>query len=147
LSGSWFDKVLDFFGISEQEELDAAQDVFEEELPGRKRAPVVSIHTSPEVKIMVVYPDSFDDAEKLSGYLKSRKPVVVNFTGVSREVAQRILDFLSGTVYALNGSMQKISQEAFLFAPNNITVATDNFGSDLKEQFLMRLEQGGVKDL
>lgn len=146
MSRGWFDKVLDFFGVSEEEELDGAQNIFEEELPGRKRAPVVSIHTSPEVKIMVVYPDSFDDAEKLSGYLKSRKPVVVNFASISRDVAQRILDFLSGTVYALNGSMQKISQEAFLFVPDNITVCADSSGNDLKQQFLKKLDQGGVKD-
>lgn len=147
MSRGWYEKLLDFLGLSDQEEeLDAPQEVLEEEFKGRKRAPVVSIHTSPEVRIIVMSPTSFEEAEKLAGHLKSRKPVVVNFAGAPREVAQRLLDFLSGTVYALNGSMQKVAKETFLFVPSNIIVCSDGAGSDMREQLLMKLDQGGVKD-
>ena len=59
----------------------------------RSRTPVLSLHTSPEVKIVVLTPVGFDEVEKISNQLKSRKTVVVNLSKTTKEVSQRILDF------------------------------------------------------
>ncbi|AFV11505.1 cell division protein SepF [Thermacetogenium phaeum DSM 12270] len=139
---SWYEKLLDLLGLSDKDDgdLDTSPQDFEEEFRGHKRAPVVSIHTSPEVKIVVVAPASFEEAEKLAGHLKSRKPLVVNFANASREIAQRLLDFLSGTVYALNGNMQRIDKETFLFVPSNIIVCSEGVGSNLREQLHVKID-------
>ncbi|SMC56182.1 cell division protein SepF [Sporomusa malonica] len=76
-----------------------------------------------QVKVMVVEPFSFDDAQHVSDYLKSRKPVVVNLENTDPDIAKRMIDFISGTTYALNGQIQKVGNHIFLCAPNNVDVA------------------------
>lgn len=76
-----------------------------------------------QVKVMVVEPFSFDDAQHIADYLKSRKPVVVNLENTDPEIAKRMIDFISGTTYALNGQIQRVGHNIFLCAPNNVDVA------------------------
>ena len=72
---------------------------------------------------MIVYhPVSYEDTQNIIDNLKNRKPVIVNMEELEMETAQRILDFLSGAVYALNGTMCKISRGIFVVAPNNYDV-------------------------
>lgn len=85
---------------------------------------VVNLATSQkQMKVMVVEPLSFDDAQHIADYLKNRKPVVVNFENTEKEVAKRMIDFISGTTYALGGTIQKIGNNIFLCAPNNVDVS------------------------
>jgi cell division inhibitor SepF len=85
---------------------------------------IVNLPTAPkQMKVMVVEPFSFDDAQHIADHLKNRKPVVVNFENCDKEVAKRMIDFISGTTYALGGSIQKIGNNIFLCAPNNVDVA------------------------
>jgi cell division inhibitor SepF len=76
-----------------------------------------------QLKVMVVEPLSFDDAQHVAEYLKNRKPVVVNFEHCEDDLSKRMIDFISGTTYALNGSIQKIGNHIFLCAPNNVDVS------------------------
>lgn len=76
-----------------------------------------------QMKVMVVEPFSFDDAQTVADYLKNRKPVVVNFESSEKEVAKRMIDFISGTTYALGGTIQKIGNDIFLCAPTNVDVS------------------------
>ncbi|WP_094602684.1 Cell division protein SepF [Sporomusa silvacetica DSM 10669] len=78
---------------------------------------------SKQIKVMVVEPFSFDDAQHIADYLKSRKPVVVNLESSDPDIAKRMIDFISGTTYALNGQIQKVGNNIFLCAPNNVDVA------------------------
>ncbi|MBP2635676.1 MAG: sepF 1 [Firmicutes bacterium] len=78
---------------------------------------------SKQIKVMVVEPFSFDDAQHIADYLKSRKPVVVNLENSDPDIAKRMIDFISGTTYALNGQIQKVGNNIFLCAPNNVDVA------------------------
>jgi cell division inhibitor SepF len=78
---------------------------------------------SKQLKVMVVEPVSFDDVQHVADYLKSKKPVVVNLENADSEISRRMIDFISGTTYALDGSMQKISNQIFLCAPQNVDVA------------------------
>lgn len=79
--------------------------------------------TNKQIKVMVVEPFSFDDAQHIADYLKSRKPVVVNLESSDPDIAKRMIDFISGTTYALNGQIQKVGNNIFLCAPNNVDVA------------------------
>ena len=76
-----------------------------------------------QLKVIVVEPFSFDDAQHVADHLKNRKPVVVNFENTDEEVAKRMVDFISGTTYALSGTIQKVGNNIFLCAPNNVDVA------------------------
>ncbi|MGL5512724.1 MAG: cell division protein SepF [Sporomusa sp.] len=82
-----------------------------------------SQQSAKQVKVMVVEPFSFDDAQHVADYLKSRKPVVVNLENTDPEISKRMIDFISGTTYALNGQIQKVGNNIFLCAPNNVDVA------------------------
>jgi len=75
-------------------------------------------------KIVVVEPHSFDECSKLVDSLKSRKPVIVNLEAVENDSARKIFDFLNGATYALNGNVQKIAQNIFVFLPENVDIAT-----------------------
>lgn len=86
-----------------------------------------------QVRLVVARPRSFDEVQVIADHLKNRRPVVVNLEEVEamdeggrERVAQRILDFLSGTIYALNGSMQKVGkQNVFVFVPQNMDITAE----------------------
>lgn len=74
-------------------------------------------------KITTIRPKSFvDDAQTIANCLREKVPVIVNFENTDTADAQRIIDFISGTIYALNGTLKQVSQKVFISAPNNVTV-------------------------
>lgn len=100
---------------------------------GGKRNKVVKIHTTAQLKLVVMQPESFEDARDIANHLKSKKPVVMNLESVERDVARRIVDFLSGAVYALDGNIQKVSNGIFLIAPYNVGIMGD-FKDELRNK-------------
>lgn len=75
-----------------------------------------------KMKVVVIEPKSFDDAQQVANSLREKKPVVINFENTEAEAAKRIIDFISGTTYALNGDIKKVGHNVFLCAPNNVNV-------------------------
>lgn len=75
------------------------------------------------MNVIIVMPNSFDDAQEIANSLKSKKPVVVNFENTESETAKRIIDFISGTTYALGGEIKKLGRSVFLCAPSNVNVS------------------------
>lgn len=75
------------------------------------------------MNVIIVMPKSFDDAQEIANSLKSKKPVVVNFESTESETAKRIIDFISGTTYALGGEIKKLGRSVFLCAPSNVNVS------------------------
>lgn len=94
---------------------------------------VVNIHSSSQFKVVVMQPETFDDARDVCDHLKNKKPVVVNLESLTKETAQRVVDFLSGSVYAVDGDIQKVSTNIFLIAPNNVDIM-GNFKDELKSK-------------
>lgn len=82
-----------------------------------------SVTTALKMKVVVIDPKTFDDAQQVANCLKDRKPVVINFESTDGEAAKRIIDFISGTTYALGGEIKKVSHNVFLCAPSNVNVA------------------------
>lgn len=91
--------------------------------PKRKPASVVSIHTQKQVRVIVIEPVSFEEAQGIAEHLKIRKSVILNLEKTDANLAQRIVDFISGTTYALGGNMQKVGNGIFLFVPNNVDIS------------------------
>jgi len=84
---------------------------------------VVSIHSQKNVRVVLAEPRTYDEAQEIADHLKSRRSVIVNLQRVRREQAVRIVDFLSGTVYALGGNISKIGPNIFLCAPDSVEIS------------------------
>lgn len=73
-------------------------------------------------KMILLEPRAFSEAQQIADHLKNRNSVVVNLKRVTSEQAKRIIDFLSGVIYAIGGSMQKIGVGIYIVAPKNVNV-------------------------
>lgn len=93
----------------------------EKEQPTPSRAEA-TLKNASDMKMIVFHPVSYEDAQSIADNLKSHKPIIVNMEELDGAVAQRVLDFLLGAVYALDGSINKISRGIFLVAPKNCDV-------------------------
>ncbi|MEN6350604.1 MAG: cell division protein SepF [Syntrophomonas sp.] len=87
---------------------------------------IVSIHSNKTFKVVVSEPNSFEEVQVLADHLKNRKQLILNFDNTSPEVSQRIIDFISGTTYALEGNSQQLGKNIFIFTPNNVEIAKDH---------------------
>jgi cell division inhibitor SepF len=74
-------------------------------------------------KLVLIEPKSFEECPKLVDSLKARKPIIINLEQLETGVARKIFDFLSGATYALNGNVQKVANNIFVFAPENVDIA------------------------
>jgi cell division inhibitor SepF len=77
------------------------------------------------VKVHVVAPTRFGDAQEIGDHFKENQPVVVNLTSGDRELSRRMIDFCSGVTYALGGAMDKVAEGVFLLTPLNVEVSAD----------------------
>lgn len=80
------------------------------------------VATDSENKMILLEPRAYSESQQIADYLKNRSAVVVNFKRVTPDQAKRIVDFLSGTLYAIGGDLQKLGGGIFLCTPNNINV-------------------------
>ena len=133
---SFIDKIFNFIGfeeevieIEEEESLSSAQEEEEKnELwrrPGSEKTKVLSLYTQKPQKVVIMEPREFEDVQIIANHLRNKHPVIVNLEGLDKSVARRIVDFVSGAVYAFEGSMQKISHGIFLFTPSNTDIAVE----------------------
>ncbi len=84
-----------------------------------------SSSVSNKQEVVLFRPNSFNDTSKAADDLRSRKAVIVNMENVDKAMARRVVDFLSGCVYALDGDVKKIAQSAYLFCPHNMDIVGD----------------------
>ena len=83
------------------------------------------------MKLVVIEPDGFEDCPKLVDSLKERRPVIINLERLDSDSARKIFDFLSGATYALNGNVQKVANNIFVFATEHVDITAgtvDNKG-------------------
>lgn len=135
-------RFLNFIGLEESEE---EQSLLDDQQPEqqpkkeprtrRREAPLMGGGESQPVpkdlasmKMIVYHPVCYDDAQNIVDNLKNRRPVIVNMEDLESNCAQRVLDFLLGSIYALNGTINKISRGIFLVAPRE--VAVEDTGED-----------------
>ena len=86
---------------------------------------ILNMGASNKQEVVLFRPGSFNDTSKAADDLRNRKAVIVNMENVDKAMARRVVDFLSGCVYALSGSVKKIAQSAYLFCPHNMDVVGD----------------------
>ena len=76
-------------------------------------------------EVVLFHAKTFDDAAKAADELRKKKAVILNMENVDKALTRRVVDFLSGSVYALDGSVKKIAQSTYLFCPHNMDVVGD----------------------
>lgn len=143
-----FNRILDAVGLEEEEyqneNLEEENDFYEEEyeeeeeqrLPRRKQAKVVGLpNTASKLRMLVFQPSSYEEAECIIDNLKARKPVIMNLDELEIELGQRILDFVGGAVYSLNGDIKKVARSIFVVAPSNVDVSQNITERSGRENF------------
>lgn len=114
-----------------EEEYDENEEAYEEDHEPAKqnkqtaqKQNVVSLQSvQKSAKVVLVEPRVYAEAQDISDQLKNRRAVVVNLQRIEKDQAKRIIDFLSGTVYALGGDIQKVGTDIFLCTPDNVEVS------------------------
>lgn len=76
-------------------------------------------------EIKTIKPKNLDDAQTVADCMRDKVPVIVNFEETAPEEFQRVMDFVSGTIYAVDGQITQVSQKVFICAPKNITVESN----------------------
>lgn len=144
-------KILDFLGVdngAEQEDEEVLDNEYtysyedEEEqedeedkgiFGGRKKGKVYGM-TQQQIKMKIAKPTTFEQAEDICILLREKNAIVVNLEYVNKDVARRIVDFLSGAVHALDGYIQKVSNSIFLVAPANYDISSELAREELKNK-------------
>ena len=121
----------DIYNIEEEKD---TEEVEERGIFGNKKGKITSMPQIQAVKMVITQPTSFDQSEEICNYLKEEKSIIVNLEYVNKDVARRIIDFLSGAVHALNGHIQKVSNSIFLIAPVNYDIESDLAREELKNK-------------
>ena len=118
------DKIKNFVA-PEEEEYEEVLEYYDEEVEtiSQYEAPKSQVKkVASDTKMVLFEPRSFDEAEEIARHLKSRRAAVVNLHKLQRDYAQRTIDFLTGVVVALDGSIQKIGHNVILCTPKNVGV-------------------------
>ncbi len=95
------------------------------------------LDSSNSSKMVLFEPRAYSESQQIADYLKKRSTVVVNLKRVTPDQAKRIVDFLSGTLYAINGGLQKLGTGIFLCTPNNVDVE-GSISDEAKEKALKK---------
>ncbi len=115
-----FDKFKGILGGNEDEEMDVAGT--DDEFYSTSREEFHENNGMAESKMMLLEPRAYSESQQIADYLKNRSAVVVNLKRVTPDQGKRIVDFLSGTLYAIGGDLQKLGGGIFLCTPNNVDV-------------------------
>ena len=148
MAGALINKVWDLFGMdsAEQEEYDDEniydydeenEEIEDKKIFGRKnKEKVVAMPQAQTnaIKMVISQPTNFEQSDEICSFLKEKKSVIVNLEYVNKDVARRIVDFISGGVYALDAHIQKVSNSIFLIAPINYEITNEMAREEIKNK-------------
>lgn len=132
MPGFW-GKVAEWLGLKEPDEfgeMRAREEAVEEisDRVPRRRSSERVLQPVPDstAKVHVVEPKSFNDAEQIGAKFKNDTPVIVNLQNIDRDLAKRLIDFVSGLTYGLDGGIQRVAEMVFLLTPANVEVSAED---------------------
>ncbi|MBC5787243.1 MULTISPECIES: cell division protein SepF [Clostridiaceae] len=144
---SFMDKLKGMVGVEDEdyeeyEEYDDNREVFSAKEENDHRSDrdnsknkVMNINATAQLKVVLVKPERFEDASSIADHLNAKRTVVLNLESASKEIARRLIDFLSGVAYANNGQIKRVANSTFIITPYNVDVMGD---------LLDELENNGV---
>ncbi|MBQ8994835.1 MAG: cell division protein SepF [Oscillospiraceae bacterium] len=145
------EKIKDFFGF-DQDEVENTSDGFQEydseeetqpqekktrrfDSSEKKNDKIVNINATTQLEVVLVKPEAYADGSIVADHLINRRTVVLNLESTNKEVSRRLLDFLSGVAYAIDGQIKRVANSTFIITPYNVGVVGD---------ILDELENSGV---
>ncbi|MGE4549404.1 MAG: cell division protein SepF [Intestinibacillus sp.] len=91
----------------------------------RKNNKVVNINATTQLAVVLVKPDRFENAAEIADHLKDKRTVVLNLEQTNKDVARRLVDFLSGVAYANEGKIKKVANSTYIITPYNVDILGD----------------------
>ncbi len=88
-------------------------------------ARVVNLNNNSSMRVILVKPDRFDTVSEIADHLRDKKAVVLNLESTNKDVARRLVDFLSGVAYALDGKIKKVAISTYILTPFNVEIVGD----------------------
>lgn len=102
----------------------------------RKDNKVVNINTTTQLQVVLVKPERFEDASGIADHLLAKRTVVLNLESTNRDIARRLVDFLSGVAYANGGQIKKVANSTYIITPYNVGVMGDSLLDELENSGL-----------
>ncbi len=127
-----FDKMKDVIGLADYEEDEMYEDEYDQEDNDssvkerssyyKRKNNIINVHSNIDMKLFICEPKRYEDCTRAVDELKNRKPVVLNLENMDTDIKKQIFEFIKGSVYALEASIQKVSREIFVIAPSNVQI-------------------------
>ena len=121
---------------------DEFDDIFaDDDVPARPTAQLRSVRPGgggtgrSDVRVHLVIPKSFNDAQQIADKFKDSIPVVLNLQGIESDLSKRLIDFASGLTYALDGGMQRIADKVFMLTPRNVEISAEERAELIEKGF------------
>jgi len=90
-----------------------------------RRNKVVNIHATTQLKVVLVKPERFENASEIADHLKDKRTVVINLESTNKDIARRLVDFLSGVAYAGEGKIKKVAANTYIITPYHVDIEGD----------------------
>lgn len=101
------------------------EDIMERDYADTGRDKVVNINTTTQLQVVLVKPEKFQDASAIADHLRDKRTVVLNLESANKDVARRMVDFLSGAAYAQEGKIKKVAVATYIITPYNVDIIGD----------------------
>ena len=101
------------------------EDDMERDYADTSRDKVVNINTTTQLQVVLVKPEKFQDASAIADHLRDKRTVVLNLESANKDVARRMVDFLSGAAYAQEGKIKKVAVATYIITPYNVDIIGD----------------------
>ena len=125
--------------LSSRRRRDDFDDIFADDEPARPTAVLRSVgkggNGRGDVRVHLVIPKSFNDAQQVADRFKDSIPVVLNLQGTDTDLSKRLIDFASGLTYALDGGMQRIADKVFMLTPRNVEISAEERAQLIEKGF------------
>ena len=90
-----------------------------------RRNKVVNIHATAQLKVVLVKPERFENASEIADHLRDKRTVVLNLESTNKDIARRLIDFLSGVAYASEGRIKKVAANTYIITPYHVEMVGD----------------------
>ena len=126
--------------LSSRRRRDDFDDIFADDEPAARRTAVLKpvggrANGGGDVRVHLVIPKSFNDAQQVADRFKDSIPVILNLQGVETDLSKRLIDFASGLTYALDGGMQRIADKVFMLTPRNVEISAEERAQLIEKGF------------
>ena len=112
-------------GAEEKDDMFFSENPVKKSVKADKNDKIVNISATTQLQVVLVKPERYEDASAIADHLGEKKTVVLNLESTNKDVARRLIDFLSGVAYANNGQLKRVANSTFIITPYNVNIMGD----------------------